>query len=87
MTGVQTCALPIFVGDLKFAVGHLTVPAGWPEVSSFFLREYAVVKRRALFLESFQKLMGYWHAFHFPFAIFMYVVAVIHVAAALILGV
>ncbi|MGZ3691493.1 MAG: hypothetical protein ACXVAX_08315 [Pseudobdellovibrio sp.] len=76
-----------FVGDVKFAVGNMPLPNGWPHASGVLLRQYALFKRRSIFLDSFQKLMGYWHAFHFPFAIFMYIVAAIHVAAALVLGV
>lgn len=75
------------LGDFRLAVGQLKIDLSWPTGSRYFLQSYAISVRRALFLSAFQKLMGYWHTFHFPFAIFMYVVAVIHVAAALVLGV
>ncbi len=84
---LMTAMFASFKGDLRIALSHFPVPAGWPDFSTAMLAEYAVAKRRASYLVSFQQLMGYWHAFHFPFAIFMYVVAAIHVAAALILGV
>jgi hypothetical protein len=51
------------------------------------LKHYAVTARRILYLDQFRRIMGYWHAFHMPFAVFMYVVAAIHVAAALLLSV
>jgi hypothetical protein len=75
------------LGDLKLAFVQLKIDLSWPTGTRYLLESYAVNVRRALFLSAFQKLMGYWHTFHFPFAIFMYVVAVIHVAAALVLGV
>ena len=43
--------------------------------------------KRALNIEPLQKIMGYWHAFHLPFAFFMYIAAVIHIFAALLFGV
>ena len=74
-------------GDIRLAFKYPARPHGWPRGTEFLLAEYALSKRKASFLIFFQKLMGYWHAFHFPFAVFMYIVAVIHVAAALVLGV
>ena len=75
------------VGDFRRLFYEPITPDTWPVVSKYILTDYAVSQRRALFLESFQLLMGHWHTFHFPFAIFMYAVAIIHVAAALILGI
>jgi hypothetical protein len=70
------------MGDLRLMMKRPAIPEGWPENSALILKEYAQSFRRATTLESFRKLMGYWHAFHFPFAIFMYAAAAIHVAAA-----
>lgn len=75
------------VGDLRIAFLKPEIPTEWPTVTRYYLADYASTKRRATTVESFQKMMGHWHTFHFPFAVFMYVVAVIHVATALILGV
>lgn len=81
------------VGDMRLSFGNFRSRSlsgsvsGWASLYDIILLQYAVQKRRAHFLGGFQKLMGYWHTFHFPFAIFMYIVAVIHVAAALVLGV
>lgn len=74
-------------GDIRLLFNLPIRPQNWPLATQYVLAEYALNKRRALFLDPFHKLMGYWHTFHFPFSIFMYVVAVIHVAAALVLGV
>jgi hypothetical protein len=75
------------VGDMRLAFREVPVGPSWPKKLSPVLRNYAETRRRILFLEPFQRMMGYWHAFHFPFAIFMYVAAVIHVATALLMGV
>lgn len=48
------------------------------------IRKYAVARRRVTYLEQFRLLMGYWHSFHMPFAVFMYVVAAIHITTALL---
>lgn len=48
------------------------------------LLAYAVAVRRYQTARYYRRLIGYWHAFHRPFAVFMYVVAVLHIVAALI---
>jgi hypothetical protein len=75
-----------FWGDMRLRFFSPAVPTDWPDHSEVPLEEYAVSMRRAETLESFQRFMGYWHAFHFPFAIFMYVAAAVHVTASLIFG-
>lgn len=75
------------IGDFRLFFQTPFKPRNWPEQTQIILKSYALAKRRALFLDAFQRLMGYWHTFHFPFAVFMYVAAIIHVASALILGV
>lgn len=45
---------------------------------------YGLIKRKIALFESFEKLMGYWHIFHTPFAFFMYIAAIIHVISAMI---
>ena len=82
-----TALASALAGDIRLSLKPPPVPKAWPQNIKYLLAGYAVNKRRAAFLLPFQKLMGYWHAFHFPFAVFMYVVAVIHVLAALVLGV
>jgi hypothetical protein len=75
-----------FLSDIKLAFYKIKIRKKWPKVSRTLVKGYALSKRRAAYLEFFQSLMGYWHAFHFPFAIFMYIAAVIHIIAALIFG-
>ena len=42
--------------------------------------------RRIALLRTFQKLFHYWHIFHLPFAITMFVIMVIHVIVTIIFG-
>lgn len=74
-------------GDIRCLISPPpTLPQLAPE-TSYLLEAYAVSERRARNLDAFQRLMGYWHTFHKPFAVFMYLVAVIHIIAALFFGV
>jgi hypothetical protein len=72
------------VGDIRISFGQLPTPAAWPKSTQIYLTTYALNKRKSQFLEPFQRLMGYWHAFHFPFAVFMYIAAVIHIISSLV---
>jgi hypothetical protein len=45
-----------------------------------------LLERRILFLNRIQQLFHYWHVFHKPFAIIMYIIMIVHVAVAVWLG-
>lgn len=75
------------IGNFRLMLALPLAPSSWPTYSRYILKDIGLMQRKAMFIESFQRLMGYWHTFHFPFAIFMYVAAVIHVISALIFGV
>lgn len=45
-----------------------------------------VIARRIALLRTFQKLFHFWHIFHLPFAISMFVIMVIHVIVTIIFG-
>lgn len=60
---------------------------GLTPASGRLLKSYGLENRRINFLDPFNKLLGYWHSFHLPFAFFMYIVAIIHIIAALMFGV
>ncbi|MCF6269182.1 MAG: hypothetical protein L3J41_05710 [Melioribacteraceae bacterium] len=45
-----------------------------------------LLTRKILLLKTTQKLFGYWHVFHLPFAIVMLVIMVVHVVVALMFG-
>ncbi|MGE4132039.1 MAG: hypothetical protein AB7F86_10415 [Bdellovibrionales bacterium] len=72
------------IGDIRMYFTDPRAPVGWPPQSRLCLAQYALNMRRSLFLGPFQKIMGLWHDFHFPFAVFMYIAAVIHVISSLI---
>lgn len=76
-----------FFGDLALAWRLSSVRPKVGHETRAVLKGYALTARRILYLDQFRRIMGYWHAFHMPFAVFMYVVAVIHVATALLLSV
>jgi len=48
--------------------------------------EKALLNRKIAFLNQVQTLFHYWHVFHKPFAIIMYLVMLIHVVVAVWLG-
>lgn len=75
------------LGDFRLFFNPPKTLRGMPVASRLVLRNYALSVRYQLFLDPFRNLMGYWHAFHTPFAAFMYGAAIIHIATALILGV
>lgn len=71
-------------GDFRIAFSDLPMPKNWPLSAKAQVLRFAINKRRSQSIGSFEKLMGYWHSFHFPFAIFMYVAAVIHIISSLV---
>ncbi len=71
-------------GDLRLLFSGPQVPVGLPTSSRKTLAGYALARRQIAFLASFRKMLGYWHAFHLPFAFVMYALAAIHVTTALL---
>ncbi len=61
-------------------------PTPWPEGRPFRLKlkEWALLRKRLISMHYFQMLFGYWRTFHTPFAVWMYIVAVIHIISSLI---
>lgn len=49
-------------------------------------RQKAQIERRLVLLERLQRLFHYWHVFHKPFALIMYLFLAVHVAVALMTG-
>lgn len=74
-----------YLGDIKifFAKVPLSFNLSKDEIKLF--KTYALISRKANSVDSFNLLMGYWHTFHTPFAIFMYLTAFVHIFAELIL--
>lgn len=82
--GVMSFLYRSLVGELRLSMGLPRVP--WRESRQFRmqLRDWALMRRRLVSLHYYHLLFGYWRAFHTPFAIWMYVVAVIHIISSLI---
>ena len=72
------------VGDVRLRLSPLPTPPGVSPPIKKKLKEYGLMRRKITLLDAYKRLMGYWHTFHVPFAVFMYVVAVIHIAAELL---
>lgn len=77
----------LFYSTLGSIRSSFQLPATpWPESRLFKekLKEWALLRKRLISMHYFQMLFGYWRTFHTPFAIWMYVVAVIHIISSLI---
>lgn len=71
-------------GDVRLMFSNPPVASGLHRSAGPILSGYALSVRRENYLEPYTKLLGYWHTFHVPFTIVMYITAVIHIAAALL---
>lgn len=71
-------------GDLRILLTSPPIPKHWPHIAKSYVLQYSLDTRKSYTLENFETMMGYWHTFHFPFAIFMYIAAVIHIISSLI---
>ena len=71
-------------GDVNSRVRLPETPWGGGKPIRRKLRDWAVLKRKMIFMHYYKILFGYWRTFHTPFAVFMYVVAVIHIISSLI---
>jgi hypothetical protein len=71
-------------GEVRMMTSLPSTP--WQENRLFKvkLREWALLRRRLLSMHFYQILFGYWRTFHSPFAIWMYIVAIIHIISSLI---
>ncbi len=72
------------LGDIQFYTKPIAVPAETSRAVHRKFKQYGIMQRKLLLLDTYKRLMGYWHTFHVPFAVFMYVVAVIHIIAELL---
>ncbi|NRA67597.1 MAG: hypothetical protein HRU19_24160 [Pseudobacteriovorax sp.] len=94
-TGGVTAAQLKNIGLLEFVVratkGEINTQLRLPETPwgggrpiRLKLREWAILKRKMIFMHYYKILFGYWRTFHTPFAVFMYIVAIIHIISSLI---
>lgn len=84
----QTSLLEFFMrslsGDLDLALRLPQTPWGGSRPIRSKLKEWAFMKRNLVFMHYYQLMFGYWRTFHTPFAVFMYIVAIIHIVSSLI---
>ncbi|MBI2568813.1 MAG: hypothetical protein HYV63_17475 [Candidatus Schekmanbacteria bacterium] len=69
---------------LTATLGH--VPAATAREMRDLLLRKAMLARRVALWDDMQRLFHYWHVFHKPFAIVMYLFMIVHVAVALATG-
>jgi hypothetical protein len=62
------------------------VPSGLLRDFESVAREKHALRRRLLLWDQLHELFHYWHVFHKPFAVVMYVFMVLHVAVAIATG-
>lgn len=74
------------IGSLRMTMGLPRFPweGGGNRKLRQHLKRWAILRRRLISMHYYQILFGYWRTFHSPFAIWMYVVAVIHIVSSLI---
>lgn len=72
------------VGDFRMRLSFDAAFADFGWRPKIYLRELALAKRRLVLLSRMEELLGYWRAFHLPFAFFMYGAAFAHVIAELL---
>ena len=72
------------IGDLRLLLLPIPTPRKWPINLKRELREFAFIRRKALHLSFFQRVLGHWHSLHVPFAFFMYGAAFVHIISSLI---
>ncbi len=73
-----------FIGDIALHLRPTVLLPGMHKSMQSKFHQYGRLHRKIYFLDTYKRFMGYWHAFHLPFAIFMYIVAVIHIITALL---
>lgn len=94
--GVFTSLLFLVAQDLTLGARLAWVNRRYPEARGLgrlegrrlhrLLRQRVVLARRVAFLQQARALFGYWHAFHKPFAIVLYVTIALHIGVAVWLG-
>lgn len=72
------------IGDLRLRTGFRTLAPGQTRAARLELRKFGMARRRSHYLDYFCRIMGYWNAFHGPFAALMYIVAIIHIVSSML---
>jgi hypothetical protein len=85
--GMASSLAAALLGDIRIKLFAGRIAAELDIEDRDMVKEFALTHRRIFFLENFQTIMAYWHSFHLPFAITMYILASIHVIIAIAFGV
>ena len=70
----------------KKYLGKLNLPHELEHKVLSAMLDRALLERKVAFLNQVQTLFHYWHVFHKPFAIIMYIIMLVHVGVAIWLG-
>lgn len=94
--GLLRAVFFILIDDLtrRFRVGRIykkysaqmSMPAFKVRHLVTMIKKRALLKRKIVLLNQIQQLFHYWHVFHKPFAIIMYIVMLVHIVIAFWLG-
>jgi hypothetical protein len=94
--GTGLILLDLIAGDLKrflksnrikkLLTGQYHLPT--PETAELLrlLKQQAQINRRIMLWNKIHQLFHYWHVFHKPFAVLMYIVMIIHIGISVWLG-
>ncbi len=74
------------ISEIKKYLRNHNVPSHMKKEILKISKSKLLLSRKILLLKTTQKLFGYWHVFHLPFAITMLVIMVVHVGVALTFG-
>lgn len=74
------------IRKLRRAVGAATLPPFIKEDLVAVVRAQSAVEQQHVLLQPFQRLFHYWHIFHLPLTVVMFVILSVHVAVAIMLG-
>ncbi len=72
------------IGDVSLRLRLPPIPWRGNRLVRQHIRTWAFLRRKLIFMHYYHLLFGYWRTFHSPFAVFMYVVAIIHIISSLI---
>lgn len=72
------------LGEIRLRTRMPPVPLPGGKILKEQLRTWAFLRRKLIFMHYYKILFGYWKTFHTPFAVFMYIVAIIHIISSLI---
>lgn len=75
-----------FRKDLSASLSSIQLPASVEHSLTGLLLEYHRVSLQSELIRPFQRLFGYWHIFHLPLAIIMFLILFVHVGIAIAFG-